>query len=137
MKALSIKQPWSWLIIQGFKDVENRVWATKFRGRIYVHAGQSKSEMSKEWTVIAWILQRLNNRQVAEFRNAFNLSRFALGAIIGEVDIVDCVTESDSHWFEGPYGLVLHNPVIYEHPISMKGRLGFWEVNPPERSEHE
>ncbi|RZK62259.1 MAG: ASCH domain-containing protein, partial [Pedobacter sp.] len=35
MKALSIKQPWATLISTGIKDIENRTWATKHRGRIY------------------------------------------------------------------------------------------------------
>ena len=26
MKALSIRQPWAWLIVNGYKDVENRTW---------------------------------------------------------------------------------------------------------------
>lgn len=30
--AISIRQPWAWLIANGFKDIENRDWATKFRG---------------------------------------------------------------------------------------------------------
>jgi len=31
MKALSIRQPWAWLIIAGHKDIENRSWGTKYR----------------------------------------------------------------------------------------------------------
>ena len=38
MKALSIRQPWAWLIARGVKTVENRTWATNFRGRFYIHA---------------------------------------------------------------------------------------------------
>jgi hypothetical protein len=26
-KAMSIRQPWAWLIVNGYKDVENRIWA--------------------------------------------------------------------------------------------------------------
>ena len=40
MKALSIRQPWAWLIVHGRKDIENRSWRTKFRGRFLVHAAQ-------------------------------------------------------------------------------------------------
>jgi hypothetical protein len=40
VKALSIKQPWVWLIVNGHKDVENRNWPTRFRGRLLVHAGK-------------------------------------------------------------------------------------------------
>jgi hypothetical protein len=38
MKTLTIKQPWASLIVEGLKDIENRTWATKFRGRVLVHA---------------------------------------------------------------------------------------------------
>ncbi|WP_206002040.1 ASCH domain-containing protein [Paraburkholderia aromaticivorans] len=39
MKALSIRQPWAWLIVKGHKDIENRTWSTRFRGRVLIHAG--------------------------------------------------------------------------------------------------
>lgn len=35
MKALSIRQPWAWLILHAGKDIENRVWQTRFRGELY------------------------------------------------------------------------------------------------------
>lgn len=38
MKALSIRQPWAWLIVEGIKDVENRTWNTNHRGRFWIHA---------------------------------------------------------------------------------------------------
>ncbi len=63
--ALSIKQPWAWLVCKGFKDIENRDWykhmppllswpgyAKNVPMRIYVHAGISKSEFNEctlEW----------------------------------------------------------------------------------------
>jgi hypothetical protein len=27
-KAISICQPWAWLIVNGYKDIENRIWAS-------------------------------------------------------------------------------------------------------------
>ncbi len=32
MKGLSIKQPWLYLICEGVKTIETRVWETKYRG---------------------------------------------------------------------------------------------------------
>jgi hypothetical protein len=31
--ALSIRQPWAWLICHAGKNIENRPWRTQFRGR--------------------------------------------------------------------------------------------------------
>lgn len=39
--ALSFRQPWLWSIFDLGKDVENRVWFTKYRGPILLHAAKS------------------------------------------------------------------------------------------------
>ncbi|WP_234838619.1 ASCH domain-containing protein [Sinorhizobium meliloti] len=38
--AISIMQPWAWLIVNGHKDIENRDWPTKSRGPVAIHAGK-------------------------------------------------------------------------------------------------
>ena len=38
MKALSLRQPWAWAVVEAGKDVENRRWNTKFRGDFLIHA---------------------------------------------------------------------------------------------------
>ena len=123
MKALSIKQPWAWLIVNGKKAVENRSWSTGFRGRIYVHAGLTPSNPSDvpEW----WRYQK----QYEDWLSVVRMGGF--GAIVGEVDIVDCVCDSPSPWYEGPYGFVLRNPTAYPEPIPYKGALGFFQVRLP------
>ena len=40
MKALTVKQPWAWLLIHGTKDIENRNWPTSLRGEIAIHAAK-------------------------------------------------------------------------------------------------
>jgi len=76
MKALSIRQPWAWLIIHGGKDIENRTWLTKYRGRILVHASQGMSRPEYE---AAKIVADTNNAYMPDFEN---LKR---GGIIGSV----------------------------------------------------
>ena len=114
MKALSIRQPWAWLIANGYKDIENRTWNTKFRGRIYVHTGQRIDPNDFQ-------RQREHVR-----KSGIMIPELVTGAVIGEVAIVDCVPQSDSPWVDGPYGLVLANPVAYDKPIPCKGQRGFF-----------
>jgi hypothetical protein len=132
VKALSIKQPWAWLVCKGIKDIENRTWWIHMPPmlnypatprRIYVHAGISRSEMTKP--VVAQILKRLNGRQAAEFMLTYE--RLSFGVIIGEVDIIGCTGKSDSPWFTGPYALILAGAILYDKPIPCKGKLGFFE----------
>jgi hypothetical protein len=37
------------------------------------------------------------------------LDEMRCGGIVGSCDLVDCVTEHRSKWFDGPYGFVLRN----------------------------
>ncbi|WP_291517406.1 hypothetical protein [Acidovorax sp.] len=49
------------------------------------------------------------------------------GGIVGSVEIVDCVQQTDSPWFMGSYGFILRNPEILPFTPS-KGQLGFFDV---------
>lgn len=124
MKALSIRQPWAWLIVQGHKDIENRTWHTKYRGRFLVHAAQGMT--SKEYRfAAAYARQRGVVLPPAE-----QLQR---GGIVGSVELVDSVDHSDSPWYMGEKGFVLRAPYPIEF-CPMRGRLGFFDgpslINP-------
>ena len=49
MKTLTLKQPWATLVAEGIKRYEFRSWKTKYRGKVYIHAGAGvdKKEMHK------------------------------------------------------------------------------------------
>ena len=48
MKAVTEKQPWASLIVEGIKDIENRTWKTNFSGRILVHAAAKPANIKYE-----------------------------------------------------------------------------------------
>ena len=96
MKALSVKQPAAWAIIYAGKNIENRPKPTHIRQPIAIH--ESKGAMKD----VDW-----------DPRGALKLpprEEWVFGAIIGFVDLVDCVQESRSKSFFGPSGYVLENP---------------------------
>jgi hypothetical protein len=113
MKALSVSQPWAWLIVQGHKDVENRSWPTTLRGRFLIHAPKGFDRVSYEGL-----------SQTMELPPA---DQFERGGIVGAVDLVDCVRTHPSKWFSGPWGFVLSSPeVLPFRPLL--GCLGFFDV---------
>jgi hypothetical protein len=116
MKALSIRQPWAWLVANGHKDIENRQWLTHFRGTFYVHAS---SGITRDEYVFAEVLAEENGVAIPAFED---LKR---GGIIGQVEIVDCVTDDASPWFFGEFGFVLKNARPLEF-IPCKGSLKFF-----------
>lgn len=128
-KALSVRQPWAWAIINVGKDIENRTWPTRFRGPVCIHAakGMTQREYDEALDFIdaafpLSVFDRLARR--ARFINGPG-GECDRGGIIGVAEIVDCVDQSNSQWFFGPYGFVLHNvqPVDF---IPVKGALGFF-----------
>jgi hypothetical protein len=127
MKALSVRAPWWWYILHGGKDIENRDWPTRVRGRVLIHA-------SKWWVKEDIALDDFDACEMAaKAELIFPLSdwrkmRECCGCIVGSVEIVDCVAHSDSPWFVGDYGFVLRDPVIFAKPIPLKGALGFFGV---------
>ena len=129
MKALSIRQPWAWLIVHGYKDVENRTWPLPedMRGqRIYVHAG-----VKVEWEAdTTYIVDRLkpNMEHVAAFMDTWGRCRMPTGAIVGEATVVREARPEESHWYEGPHGFLLRDAVVYDKPIPWRGQLRFFEV---------
>lgn len=123
MKALSIQMPWAWLIVNGWKDIENRSWKTNYRGRIYVHAGKKFDMKAFDWLIARKYLLPASDGVTAL------ILWWNHSGIIGEVDIIDCVTESKSPWFTGKYGFVLANAKPYKPFIPYKGQQRFFEVN--------
>ena len=121
MKALTVQQPWAWAIISGRKRVENRPWSTPVRGRIAIHS--SRTADSNWWDLAAML------EDAATWEACYDSP---YGAILGTVELVDCVEESDDYSFAGPpyYGFVLANPRPLRKPIQVRGRQRFWTIPP-------
>lgn len=97
IKALSIRQPFADKIIFRGKNIENRTWRTKFRGTVAIHASMKFDGYTE-----------LSDKEK---------KTLVRGAVIGIVDIVDCVDEHRSKWFNSPIGFVLKNPHRLKNPI--------------------
>ena len=70
----------------------------------------------------------------------------AYGAVAGTVEVVDCVALEDfPKWaakhpaydlmdhkhVEGPYCIIVKNPIRFAQPVPYKGALGLWEWEAP------
>jgi len=124
--ALSIRQPWAYLIIHAGKDVENREWPTRTRGRVLIHA--SKTMTRADYQACALYCSALPDWALPnDFRfPTFEELKGQCGGIVGVMNIVGCVTKSESPWFCGPYGFVIGAAsTLPFHPT--KGMLGFFQ----------
>ena len=119
MKALSLKQPFAELILQGRKKIELRKWNTKFRGKFLIHASKQTDKTAME---------------------KFGFSSLPTDCIVGKARLVDVkkyeneaefnkdkdLHLASSEW--GKYGFILDS-VKRVQPIPSKGSLNFWNFN--------
>jgi hypothetical protein len=146
LPALSIRQPWAHAILDLGKDIENRGRPARYRGPLLLHAGValSAAELSD---CIAWMKENVGDacKRVPTY---FELQRGGIiaspadgaagsrqagrrlrdpGRRHGMAELVDCVEDSDSPWFEGPFGWVLANPRPLPF-VPYRGQLGLFRV---------
>lgn len=124
MKALSIRQPWAWLIVNGYKDIENRSWwpPAKLHGqRILIHAGQTKLTQS-DYDVFLDIIKQHKIKNYPK-----SVDQFEYGALVGSAVLVNAVDDSKSDWAaEDSVHFILSDAEKME-PVSVKGQLNFFD----------
>jgi hypothetical protein len=127
MKAITIKQPWAQLIAEGAKDIENRDWWTRERGRIAIHSSAkiAASDIEDACTAMRTFIPRFSSRIFTA-----EAVTYPAGSIIAVADLVGCVSESESPWFFGRFGFLFRGAIKLPEPIRIRGALGFWEVPP-------
>lgn len=116
MKALTVLQPWAWAIIHGPKRIENRTWFTRYRGPLAIHAGVSHARLGDEGELLPGMPP---------------YCELVYGAIIGTVDLVDCVRLVDvagRPFATGPWCWIIERPQALARPIPFRGRQGLYDI---------
>lgn len=139
MKALSIKQPWAWLIVNGYKDIENRSWNTNFRGEFLIHASKQIPTEFEYVNIKTYLVEMPDSHQKNYFGTK-DKSRtdFEYGGIVGIAELVDVLSldnnvyhpdifKNNPWWERNCYGFVLRNARPLQF-IPYKGKLGFFDI---------
>lgn len=130
MRCITIRPPWSLLVADGRKDIENRPRRTKIRGDVLIHSGKRYDKGAEPRIIAACKKLGLAAPTMEEMRNA------PRSAIIGVMRIRDCVEKREvaresRAWASGPFCYLLEQSRVFAQPIPWSGQLGFFEV--PER----
>jgi hypothetical protein len=126
MKAISVRQPWAWLLFHG-KPVENRDWYTAYRGPLAIHA--AKGMTCGEYEDARDFVRSFDPILASKIPDPESLVR---GYVIGIVTQTGCVTRYDSPFFQGKFGRIYESPTLFDAPIEARGQLSIWEWTPPE-----
>ena len=116
--ALSVWQPWAWLLVAGRKDTENRRWRTTHRGRLWIHASLRFDQAAYD-------------ALIAEGINLPPTEALPRGALVGAVELLGCVRDSQSPWaVPGQWHWQMGRHWMLPQPIPMRGKQGLFPITP-------
>lgn len=133
MWALTLTQPWAWMVIYGSKDIENRGWTNSIvsdlirtRHPFVVHAGARMPRIEYE-RAVAYAAEQDPELVVP------SPEKLVLGAVLGTAVIASVHTpfEWSPHrrWhMKGQCGWQLVERKPFHWLIDRKGKQGFWTI---------
>lgn len=132
IKTLSIQQPWAGFILTGRKQVENRMWVSRYTGPLLIHAGKTEGGCYPEYYGFAGI----------DIVTTLADMRFRRGAIVGIAYKEACIEshrtrmEPLTPWHdEGAVWWPLKNAWTLCTPIYCNGKRSVYdtEIDPETR----
>lgn len=128
--ALSLRSPWWWFILHSTKRIENRSWATRYRGPILIHASRWWNARDVAENFAAGREMAIESGHLPPGPVTLRDLKQKSGLLVGRAVVVDCVTASASPWFMGPYGFVLDEVESLAAALPCTGALGFFDAGP-------
>lgn len=129
IKALSVRQPWAWLIANGYKTMEVRSWFTEYRGELLICAAKTFDENG-----YMYLLD--NQYEVEEIRNIMlpPKDEFLRGYAVARCQLMNIGPYMPIHTirtccphYAGYYAWRLAS-VTKIRPFRVKGKLGLFSV---------
>lgn len=159
IKALTLTQPWASLVAIGAKRIETRPWATKYRGRLAIHAAKGFPKWARDLACsprFGYPLLRDTNLETLP-------DDLPTGQIVATCNLVSCEKVTSANWREiqgwmigesiwpltemehdfgdytfGRYAWLLDDVQPLDKPIPAKGyqRLWDWDETQTQEENH-
>jgi hypothetical protein len=128
-QVLSLYPEWAWAIVYAGKDVENRSWRTSYRGTLLIHASSKRSSHAAMESARSLLCER------SKLRPKDLPDEFPSSAILGAVELVDCVADAQSPWAEAEsVNWLLRRAQPLPRPIAdVPGQRRVWPWTPTKR----
>ena len=130
-RALSIRQPWCWLILDGHKTIEVRHWATPFRGYFALHASKIFDEDGFEYLKSLMSIparEEYPKGVICGYAYLFEVKDFSDRDVF--TLLKDRHLNNPDWWHPSMHGFVLQEITLIPHIVS-KGKLGLYKLKKP------
>jgi hypothetical protein len=129
MRALTIRQPWvgAFFADANPKDIENRSFATEYRGPVLLQAGQLLAEDPTAMSTVERLIGK-----VPWLGAHSSGTQWAMGAVVGVADLVSIHRVDDCRGGCSPWALParahwrFENARLLNRPVQANGKLGLW-----------
>jgi hypothetical protein len=124
LKALTLWQPWAWLVASGHKDIENRPRTTSHRGPFLVHAGKTNDVESAKRVVYEFELELPDPMVTSSI-----IGVAVIEDVVDDAKLADGYGTEASDWAvpgEQHYLLDPDAARLFAEPIPHRGYQNFW-----------
>jgi hypothetical protein len=129
IKALSLKQPYTWLIANGYLLVDDRTWGTGYRGVMLIHASKGIYEEYYDYLVVNTDIP-LPSKDKLGYGGVVGIAKLVLCARPDEIPS-NLNREQRSHFSGVPrdgFGFLFENAKPLEL-MPCPGKLGIFEID--------
>lgn len=127
LRCLTVRQPWAHAIVHGCKRWENRTWAPKYRGLLLIHAGTADRDHYARFEEID--LPDGTKIPTADLRYGAIIGAVRFTDVRGEVEAIQLSrSDREKAFVEGPQCWRFDEPVVFDSPVVVKGKLNLFEV---------
>lgn len=129
IKALSLKQPYAWLIANGYLLVDDRTWGTGYRGVMLIHASKGIYEEYYDYLVVNTDIP-LPSKDKLGYGGVVGIAKLVLCARPDEIPST-LTREQRSHFNGVPrdgFGFLFENAKPLEL-MPCPGKLGIFEID--------
>lgn len=133
--AITLWQPWAWLIAKGLKKFETRSWKTDYRGQILIHSAVKRPGLAERGYWNWWMEHGMLGTDPPELKS------LPLGRIVAVADLAECCPTSGpngwtpveyspewqfGNWEPDRYGWKLRNVKALVKPVEATGLQRLW-----------
>ncbi len=128
-KALSLKQPYAWLIANGYLLVDDRTWGTQYRGPVLIHASKGLYEVYYDYLKLHTDIP-LPDKDKLEYGGVVGIANLVLCCRPGELPN-DISRQQRAH-FGGVHQEYFGFLFEQAQPLALmpcRGKLGIFEID--------
>jgi len=129
MKAISFKQPYAWLIANGYLLVDDRTWRTQYRGPVLIHASKGLYEVYYDYVKLHTEIL-LPGKDKLEYGGVVGIANLTICSLPRELP--NTISPQQRLYFNGVHEKYFGFLFEQARPLALlpcRGKIGIFEID--------